>query len=117
MQEDREETMLLDTVTKDFTMRLGQKVVGKGRKRRATRAIKAVRKFVQREMKTTLVRIDTELNKKIWEKGQKEVPKRIRIRVSRKRNPDEDAQERLYSHVLWIPVASFKNLETETVED
>ena len=40
-----------------------------GFKRRAPRAIKAVRQFAQKEMGTTDVRIDTNLNKFLWSKG------------------------------------------------
>jgi hypothetical protein len=41
------------------------------------------------------VRIDTTLNKAIWAHGVKNVPKRFRIRLSRKRNEDEDAKEKV----------------------
>lgn len=43
------------------------------------------------------VRIDTVLNKFIWSQGVKNVPKRVRVRLSRKRNEDEDADEKVRS--------------------
>ncbi|KAL7098940.1 hypothetical protein ACP275_09G050500 [Erythranthe tilingii] len=35
------------------------------------------------------------LNKHIWSRGISSVPKRIRIRIARKRNDDEDANEEI----------------------
>ena len=40
-----------------------------GFKRRAPRAIKAIRKFAEKQMKTPDVRIDTKLNKAVWSRG------------------------------------------------
>merc|ERR1719159_2266981 len=42
-------------------------------------------------MNTKDVRIDTKLNKFVWSCGVRNVPKRVRVRMSRKRNEDEDA--------------------------
>ena len=39
--------------------------------------------------------MDTSLNKFIWSQGVKNTPKRIRVRLSRKRNEDEDAKEKV----------------------
>lgn len=61
------------------------------------------------------VRVDPTLNKFLWSQGVKNVPKRIRVRVSRKRNEDEDASEKLYSVVSYVEVDSFKGLQNETV--
>lgn len=41
------------------------------------------------------VRVDTSLNKFVWSQGVKNVPTRIRVRLSRKRNEDEDAKEKV----------------------
>merc|ERR1719389_1517381 len=68
-------------------------------------------------MQTKDVRIDTKLNKAIWAQGVRNVPKRIRVRFSRKRNEDEDAKEKMFTLVQHIPVESFKNLQTEIVRD
>ena len=40
-----------------------------GFKRRAPRAIKAIKKFAYKQMKTPDVRIDTKLNKAVWARG------------------------------------------------
>merc|ERR1719327_677492 len=66
---------------------------------------------------TADVRVDTKLNKFLWSNGIRNVPKRVRIRMSRKRNEDEDASEKMYTLVQHVPVESFKNLQTENVQD
>merc|ERR1719284_518559 len=68
-------------------------------------------------MQTKDVRIDTKLNKAIWAQGVRNVPKRIRVRFSRKRNEDEDAKEKMFTLVQHVPVESFKNLQTKIVRD
>merc|ERR1719252_365956 len=66
---------------------------------------------------TADVRVDTKLNKFLWSNGIRNVPKRVRIRMSRKRNEDEDATEKMYTLVQHVPVESFKNLQTENVQE
>merc|ERR1719198_1005266 len=68
-------------------------------------------------MLTKDVRIDTKLNKAIWSRGVRNVEKRVRVRLSRKRNEDEDAKEKMFTLVQHVPVESFKNLQTEIVRD
>jgi len=63
------------------------------------------------------VRLDPQLNKKVWESGVKGVPYRIRVRISRKRNDEEGAKEKLYSYVQAVNVKSAKGLQTVVVED
>lgn len=66
---------------------------------------------------TTDVRLDPALNKKVWEAGVKGVPFRLRVRISRKRNDEENAKEKLYSHVQAVNVKSAKGLHTAIVDD
>ena len=66
---------------------------------------------------TTDVRLDPQLNKKVWESGIKGVPFRLRVRISRKRNDEEGAKEKLYSYVQAVNVKSAKGLTTVVVED
>ena len=63
------------------------------------------------------VRLDPQLNKKVWESGIKGVPYRLRVRISRKRNDEEDAKEKLYSYVQAVNVKNPKGLQTAVVED
>lgn len=65
------------------------------------------------------VRLDPQLNKKVWESGIKGVPFRLRVRISRKRNDEEGAKEKLYSYVQAVNVKEkeAKGLQTVVVED
>ncbi len=57
-------------------MHLHKRLNGIGRKYRAPRAIKEIRKFAEKAMGTTDVRIDTRLNKAVWQQGVRHVPHR-----------------------------------------
>ena len=69
------------------------------------------------EQGTSDVRLDPQLNKKVWESGIKGVPFRLRVRISRKRNDEEGAKEKLYSYVQAVNVKDPKGLQTVLVED
>jgi large subunit ribosomal protein L31e len=106
-----------DLVTRDYTIHLSKRVHKIQFKKRAPRAIKEIRKFATQVMGTSDVRIDLALNKFIWKQGVKNVPTRVRVRLSRKRNDDEDADEKLYTLAQLVEVSDFKGLQTETVVD
>lgn len=55
-------------------------------KRKAPRAVTEVKKLVAKMMKTDDVRIDPKLNQFIWNQGIRNLPRRVRVRISRKRN-------------------------------
>lgn len=105
-----------DLVTRDYTIHLSKRVHKFQHKRRAPRAIKEIKKFAQKAMGTKDVRISADLNKEVWKTGIKNVPTRVRVRLSRKRNDNEDAEENLYTFVEYVPTSSFKGLSTENVE-
>lgn len=105
-----------DLVTRDYTIHLSKRTHKMQFKRRAPRAIKEIRKFAQQAMGTKDVRIDTQLNKFIWATGIKNPPVRVRVRLSRKRNEDEEADEKLFTFAQLVEVSSFKGLQTENVE-
>ena len=69
-------------------------------------------------MGTKDARIDTRLNKAIWAQGVRGVPFRMRIRLARLRNEDEDSVHKLYTLVTHVLIAKggFKGLQTENVE-
>ena len=107
----------LEPSTRDATIHLHKKMQGISFKKRAPRCVREIRKFVEKSMQTTDVRVDTKLNKFLWSNGVRNVPKRVRVRMSRKRNEDEDADEKMYTLVQHVPVESFKNLQTENVQE
>jgi len=105
-----------DLVTRDFTIHLSKRVHKQQFKKRAPRGIKEIRKFAEKAMGTKDVRIDSRLNKFIWATGIKNPPTRVRVRLSRKRNEDEEAEQKLYTLAQLVEVSSFKGLQTENVD-
>mmetsp|Transcript_117478 Transcript_117478/g.365904 ORF Transcript_117478/g.365904 Transcript_117478/m.365904 type:complete len:121 (-) Transcript_117478:83-445(-) len=106
-----------EPVTRDYTIHLHKVLHKMSFKKRAPRAIREIRKFAAKVMLTKDVRVDTKLNKFIWSKGIRNVPRRVRVRMSRKRNDDEEAKEKTFPLCQHVPVESFKNLQTEVVRD
>mmetsp|Transcript_7826 Transcript_7826/g.11389 ORF Transcript_7826/g.11389 Transcript_7826/m.11389 type:complete len:114 (-) Transcript_7826:94-435(-) len=105
-----------DLVTRDYTIHLSKRTHKIQFKKRAPRAIKEIRKFAEKAMGTKDVRIDSELNKFVWSTGVRNPPVRVRVRLTRKRNEDEEADEQLYTYCQLVQVTSFKGLQTETVD-
>ncbi|KAL2155021.1 hypothetical protein VTH82DRAFT_3697 [Thermothelomyces myriococcoides] len=132
---------IADVVTREYTIHLHKRLHGVTFKKRAPRAIKEIKKFAAKamvrsfdygnsptipniEMKlskfgpgTSDVRLDPQLNKKVWEQGVKGVAYRIRVRISRRRNDEEGAKEKLYSYVQAVNVKNPKGLHTVVVEE
>ncbi|PKY06722.1 carbon-nitrogen hydrolase [Aspergillus campestris IBT 28561] len=108
---------IADVVSREYTINLHKRTHGVSFKKRAPRAIKEIRAFAEQAMGTKDVRLDPQLNKKVWEAGIKGVPFRLRVRISRKRNDEEDAKERLYSLVQAVNVKNPKGLHTAVVDD
>mmetsp|Transcript_12943 Transcript_12943/g.38032 ORF Transcript_12943/g.38032 Transcript_12943/m.38032 type:complete len:119 (+) Transcript_12943:46-402(+) len=106
-----------DVVSREYTVHLHKLLHGIGFKKRAPRAVKEVKKFASKMMGTKDVRVDVKLNKHLWSQGIKAVHKRVRVRLSRKRNDDEDAKEKLYTLVTHVPVETFKGLGTTNVDE
>uniref|UniRef100_UPI00358EE48B large ribosomal subunit protein eL31 n=1 Tax=Myxine glutinosa TaxID=7769 RepID=UPI00358EE48B len=106
-----------EVVTREYTINIHKRIHGMGFKKRAPRAIKEIRKFAMREMGTQDVRIDTRLNKAVWRKGIRNVPYRMRVRLSRKRNEDEDSPNKLYTLVTHVQIDTFKGLQTVNVDE
>ena len=88
-----------EVVTREYTINLHRRLHGITFKKRAPRAVSEIRKFATKMMKTKDVRIDVKLNKALWSKGIRNVPVKVRVQISRRRNDDDDAKEEWYSHV------------------
>nr|XP_035929855.1 60S ribosomal protein L31-like [Halichoerus grypus] len=104
-------------VTREYTINIHEHIHGVGFRKRAPRALKEIQKFVMKEMGTPDERIDTRLNKAVWAKGIRNVPYRIPMRLSRKHNEEEDSPNKLYTLVTYVPVSTFKNLQTVNVDE
>ncbi|KAM7046023.1 large ribosomal subunit protein eL31-like [Molossus nigricans] len=106
-----------EVVTREYTINIHKCIHGVGFKKRAPRALKEIQKFAMKEMGTPDIRIDTRLNKAVWAKGIRDVTYCIQVRLSRKRNEDEDSPSKLYTLVIYVPVTTFKNLQTVNVDE
>lgn len=81
------------------------------------------------------VRVSPGLNQAVWARGVRSPPRRIRVRLERKRNDDEGAKEKLYvvasvvegvtsfkvsCIATWLPVGTdeaLQGLQTVVVEN
>ena len=53
------------------------------------------------------------MNRFVWSTGIRNVPRKVRVRISRNKNEDEDAKEKFYCLVQNIQVDGFSGLKTE----
>jgi large subunit ribosomal protein L31e len=59
------------------------------------------------------VRVDAEVNKHVWSQGVRNVPYRVRVKLSRRRNEDEESKSKMYTLVTLQQVATTKGTTTE----
>merc|ERR1712010_217900 len=123
MSSKKTKSVRQDCVTRECTINLHKRLHSSTFKKRAPRAVRAIRKFATEMMGTQDVRVHPQLNKAVWCKGVKNVPARIRVRCERRRNDDEDAKEKLYTIVTHVmvdttaPKKGFRSLQTTVVQD
>ncbi|GLJ05909.1 hypothetical protein SUGI_0028030 [Cryptomeria japonica] len=108
-----------EVVTREYTINLHKRLHGFTSKKMAPKAVKEIKKFAQKAMGTTDVRVDVKLNKAVWSRGIRSVPRRVRVRISRKRKLEEDAKEELYSlvTVAEVPPEGLRGLGTKVIEE
>ena len=63
------------------------------------------------------VRIHPSVNKYVWSQGVRHVPYRVRVKLSRKRNEDEDAKSKMYTLVEFVDTPDFHELQTEKSDE
>ncbi|KAF4660660.1 60S ribosomal protein L31 [Perkinsus olseni] len=103
---------IMQPLTVDHTIHVHKIVHKQTFKKRAPKVVRAIKAFAQKQMKTEDVRIDTKLNKFIWSKGIRNIPRRVRVRLSRRQ---AEEGEEMYTLVQYLPVQSFEGLQTEVV--
>eukprot|EP00882_Tetradesmus_deserticola_P000238 GHRQ01000265.1.p1 GENE.GHRQ01000265.1~~GHRQ01000265.1.p1 ORF type:complete len:116 (+),score=46.65 GHRQ01000265.1:137-484(+) len=106
-----------EVVTREYTINLHKRLHSTKFKSKAPRAVKEIKAFAQKMMGTKDVRLDVALNKTVWSKGIRNVPNKLRIVISRRRNDDEDAKEEMYSFVTAAQDQSLKGRGTTVVQD
>uniref|UniRef100_A0A8C5VIV6 Large ribosomal subunit protein eL31 n=1 Tax=Microcebus murinus TaxID=30608 RepID=A0A8C5VIV6_MICMU len=97
-----------EVVIREYAINIHKRIHGVGFKKRAPWALKEIWKFAMKEMGTPDVCLA---------KGIRNVPYRIRVRLSRKHNEDEDSPNNLYTLVTYVPVTTFKNLQTVNMDE
>ncbi|PWN50247.1 hypothetical protein IE53DRAFT_105051 [Violaceomyces palustris] len=108
---------LNDVVTREYTVNLHRRVHDLAFKKRAPKAVKAIVAFAQQAMGTKDVRLDPKMNQELWKNGIRSPPRRVRVRLERKRNDDEDAKERLYTVVVPVlGLGNCKGLQTTVID-
>ncbi|XP_053777453.2 large ribosomal subunit protein eL31-like [Desmodus rotundus] len=98
-----------EVVIGEHTTHIHKRIHGVGFKERAPRAL--------RSSNLPGVGIDTGLIKAVCTKGVRNVPCRIRVRLSRKRNEDEGSPSKLCMLVADVPVSTSKNLQAVNVNE
>ena len=83
-------------------------------KKRAPRALKTVKTFVEKLTRANRVVISPRVNKFLWQKGVVHVPRRVRIQATVKTHQNDDKTQRV-AVVELVPVASFKGLTNTMV--
>ncbi|XP_043836371.1 60S ribosomal protein L31-like [Dromiciops gliroides] len=106
-----------EVVTREYTINIHEWIHGVGFKKQVPQARKETHKFAMKEMRTLNVCIDTRLNKVVWAKGRRNVLYRIQVHLSRKCNEDDDSPNKLYTLVTYVPVTTFKSLQTVNVDE
>ena len=101
----------------EVTINLAKATYKRQFKKKAPRAIKAIRQFAQKLTGTEDVRIDDSLNKFVWSKGIRYPPRRVRVTLTRQRNNDDNATNPLYTLVQYAPVDSHHGLLSIRKED
>jgi large subunit ribosomal protein L31e len=108
-----------DSVTYEATIHLSKLLQGKLFAKRAPMAVKKIKTFAQKMLKTKDNRIDGGLNTLLWSRGVKGVPTRIRVRLQRKVKENTDGnskRKQLYTVISHVPTATLKGLTTKIVE-
>ena len=111
------ESKTLAPATRDDTVNLHKLCHKTQFKKKAPKALKQIREFAQKNMLTDDVRIDSEVNQWVWHQGIRNVPRRIRVRLIRKKNEGEDAGNKFFTEVKLLQVDTFKGLKTEKSKD
>lgn len=90
----------LQPTSKNVTLNLHRRLFKTQFKKKAPRAVKEIRQYAQKTMRTKDVRIDPELNKNLWKNGVRNLDTRVNVVFERKKNEeDEEGREKMYTVV------------------
>lgn len=77
---------------KIYTINLRKDYVKKPRWKRADRAIRFIRKFLKRHMKTEKIKISKSVNEKIWKRSRQKPPGKIRVKAVKREDGTVEVQ-------------------------
>ena len=87
-------------VTRTVSINLHKRLHKATFKNKAPKALKQIKEQAQRVMFTQDVRIDPEVNKFVWEHGIRNVARRVKLTMERKKDEeDEENTNRMYTLV------------------
>jgi len=86
----------IQPVTRTSTIHLHKLLHDVKFKKKAPRAVQAIRDYARKTLFTEDVRIDTELNQQIWRNGIRNVDRRVEVILERKKNEDDDETEQKF---------------------
>jgi len=78
-KEEAEEEIVEERI---YTIPLGRAWISP-RQKRAPRAVRMVQSFIQRHMKPEVLVVSNEVNERIWSRGVRKPPRRIRVRAAK----------------------------------
>ena len=107
-----------DKIAYETTIHVAKLIKGKTFSRRAPNAVKKIRLFAQRLMKTKDNRIDASLNTELWSRGIKGTPRRVRVLIQRKGAESTEKsgkRKHLYTIISAVKVPTTKGLTTKVV--
>lgn len=78
-KEEAEEDIVEERI---YTIPLGRAWISP-RQKRAPRAVRMVQAFIQRHMKPEVLVVSNEVNERIWRRGIRKPPRRIRVRAAK----------------------------------
>ncbi|MFP4119337.1 MAG: 50S ribosomal protein L31e [Candidatus Woesearchaeota archaeon] len=88
-----------DNLTRTYTIPLRKRFIDVPRYKRAKRAVKTVRAFLERHMKSETVKLGAKLNEKLWEHGIKNPPARVTVSATKDKNGVVKAELEGYKYV------------------
>jgi large subunit ribosomal protein L31e len=94
---------------KIFTIPL-RKVFRAPRTKRAEKAIRLIREFLQRHMKCENVKLGKSINESVWARGIQKPPRKIRVHAKKE-------GDIVYAEILGIDIVIPKKKEVEKVEE
>ncbi|KAG0088498.1 60S ribosomal protein L31 [Podila epicladia] len=105
-----------DTI--ECTYHIHKFIRGRTKRKYVPHAIRAIKMFIYFKMGTKMVKLDPEVNKKVWKKGRKTIQEHIRLRFSRRvETRDGPNKGKKYTYVDHVLVESFYGLQDVVIKD